>query len=255
MRQVPGKKGKMKPDSSSEPKVILDENSFFILDKPSGWIVNDSQTTENKKTIQEWIFNNIESDISRNPNLRSGIVHRLDKDTSGCLLVAKNTDSLYFLQSLFKDKLVKKKYTALLHGNLTGKGIIKAPVGRLPWNRERFGVLVGGRESETQYNSLAVYKYGNELYSLVEFFPKTGRTHQIRIHSKYIGHPVVCDNFYAGRKTSRNDSKWCPRLFLHASSIEFSVPERKENPVSAYSPLPPELSKVISTLEKISSKQ
>ncbi|EKD62315.1 MAG: hypothetical protein ACD_52C00229G0001, partial [uncultured bacterium] len=105
------------------------------------------------------------------------------------------------------------------------EGIIDAPVGRLPWRRDRFGVLLGGREAKTNYTTLERFV---DAYTLLELRPETGRTHQIRIHLKHIGHPIVSDSFYAGRKTNRKDRKWCPRLFLHASKISFLHPESKK---------------------------
>ncbi len=108
-------------------------------------------------------------------------------------------------------------------------------------------MLAGGREAETSYQVKSYYKKDNELYSLVEFKPKTGRTHQIRIHTKHIGHAIVSDTFYAGRKTARKDRVWCPRLFLHASTIVFQHPENGET-LSFESPLPIDLHKALQKL-------
>jgi 23S rRNA-/tRNA-specific pseudouridylate synthase len=127
-----------------------------------------------------------------------------------------------------------------LHGKLEGEGEIKAAVGRLPWRRDRFGVIPGGRESHSLYKVIKFYPGNNAGHSLVEFYPKTGRTHQIRIHAKHIGHAVVADEFYAGRKTARNDRVWCPRLFLHAASIKFMHPATGKS-VEFKSKLPKEL--------------
>jgi 23S rRNA pseudouridine1911/1915/1917 synthase len=204
-----------------EPKIIYENEDFFVLDKPSGWIVNCAETTKGQKVLQEWL-NNLDYPLSGNNTLRSGIVHRLDKETSGLLLVAKNESTFENLQTQFKERRVQKKYQALLHGQMdSNEGEIKATVGRLPWNRKRFGILPGGRESETKYKVLQKYEKMGKNFTLVEFAPKTGRTHQLRIHAKYIGHPIVADDFYAGRKTAREDRLWCPRLFLHACQIVF----------------------------------
>lgn len=247
MRQMSGKKRKIDTYLMTNPKIIFDHNDFFVLDKPPGWIVNNSETTRGLTTIQDWIKDNIKSQISYDIRLRSGIVHRLDKDTSGCLLVSKSEKSFLYLQELFQKKTIEKKYTALVHGTLIGDGIVKTPVGRLPWNRERFGILLGGRDSETKYVSASIYKLKNDTYTLVDYFPKTGRTHQIRIHSKYLGHPIVSDNFYAGRKTYRKDILWCPRLFLHATNISFNYFDKKINVESV---LPEDLKTALNHLEK-----
>lgn len=205
-----------------DPKIVYQNERLLVVDKPAGWVTNSSSTTENVPVVQNWLCENFDYALANNPEYRSGIVHRLDKDTSGILLVAKTKKYFEFLQDQFKLRKVVKKYAALLHGKLEPKaGNVSASVGRLPWNRERFGVLAGGRDAETKYSVLGYFRGEKEIYSLVEFSPKTGRTHQLRIHAKHIGHPIVSDTFYAGRKTARNDKKWCPRLFLHAGYIKF----------------------------------
>lgn len=229
------------------PKIIYQDNEILVLDKPSGWITNDATTTGDQPTVQGWLRRNFHGKagysfpISNFQLLRSGIVHRLDKETSGVLVVAKTKEAFEGLQRQFKNREVEKSYIALVHGELKPEeGEIKAEVGRLPWRRDRFGILPGGRESETWYK---VIKYVGEN-TLVEFFPKTGRTHQIRIHAKHIGHPIVGDEFYAGRKTARTDRKWCTRLFLHAASIKFAHPKTKKV-VEYKSELPKELQDVL----------
>lgn len=207
-----------------EPKIIYEDESFFVVEKPTGWITDASNTTTTQPVIQKWIADHFKFDINDFAH-RNGIVHRLDKETSGLLLVAKTKEAFEELQRQFKERIVHKTYVALVHGEVIGKeGIINEPVGRLPWRKDRFGVLADGREAVTEYKTIAVYSIANIVYSLLELKPKTGRTHQIRIHLKHIGHPIVADEFYAGRKTARHDRKWCPRLFLHAGEIEFLHP-------------------------------
>lgn len=210
------------------PRIIYEDGEVLVLDKPSGWVVNRVESTS-APIVQDWVaklFPNIAIE-------RDGIVHRLDKETSGILLVAKSQDSFLKLTSQFSERRVKKKYLALAHGQMDKSGTIEAEVGRLPWNRERFGVLSGGRASKTGYQVRDYYQLpqkakGTDIYngvaSFVELLPETGRTHQIRIHLKSIGHPIVSDDFYAGRKTARDDRLWCPRLFLHASYLGFAHP-------------------------------
>lgn len=179
-----------------------------------------------------------------------GIVHRLDKETSGLLLAAKTKDSFESLQNQFKKRIVEKKYIALVHGKVeTIKGSIDLPVGRLPWRRDRFGVLPGGRKAQTGFKVLRYYDTRKGYFSFLELIPKTGRTHQIRIHLKHIGHPIVSDQFYAGRKTAREDRKWCPRLFLHASEISFSHPNNFRK-IEFKIQLPGDLSQTLRLLEK-----
>ncbi len=232
-----------------EPKIIYEDDSLFVIDKPAGWIVNEATTTKNQPVLQTWLrqfdyplVNDIES--------RHGIVHRLDKETSGVMIVAKDKESFDKLQAEFKNREVQKTYIALVHGKVTPEeGKIEVPVGRLPWRRDRFGVVAGGRNSLTLYKVIEFFPGNNAGHTLVEFYPKTGRTHQIRIHCKYIGHAIVADEFYAGRKTARNDRKWCPRLFLHAKNIKFIHPVSGE-PVEFSSDVPADLSGILSNIRK-----
>ena len=230
-----------------EPRIIYEDSSFFVVEKPTGWITNEADTTTTQSVLQTWIRTNHQSQVTNHPEFRDGIVHRLDKETSGILLVAKTKEAFTKLQEEFKDREVQKTYTALLHGRVEREGKVDVPIGRLPWRRDRFGVLNGGRESVTLYKVLKFYPGNNAGHSLVKFYPKTGRTHQIRVHAKHIGHAVVADEFYAGRKTARNDRIWCPRLFLHASGIKFIHPENGK-PVEFKSELPEDIKTVLNKL-------
>jgi len=237
-----------------EPKIIFEDKFLLVIDKPAGWVVNEAETTGKNPVIQTWLKKLFDYEIVGEKEFRSGIVHRLDKETSGVLIVTKTKGAFRHLQAQFKSREVQKIYVALVHGEVVPKeGEINAPLGRLPWNRKRFGILPGGRKAVTQYRVISNLKFpnSNEKYSLLELYPKTGRTHQIRVHLKYLGHPVVSDEFYAGRKTARADRKWCPRLFLHASEITFSHPE-SINKVHFKSNLPQELETALSSLEKAS---
>lgn len=211
-----------------DPKIIFEDDSLFVIDKPSGWIANEASTTTTQPVIQTWVRENFEYPLKGSREMRDGVVHRLDKETSGVLLVAKTKEAFERLQAEFKGREVEKVYVGLLHGHVDSEGKIKVSVGRLPYRRDRFGIIPDGRDSETDYKLLEFYPGNNGGHSLVEFNPKTGRTHQIRIHARHIGHAIVSDEFYAGRKTARNDRKWCPRLFLHASKIKFTHPARGE---------------------------
>jgi len=233
-----------------KPKIIHEDDSLIVLSKPSGWITNEASTTTNQPVIQKWIKEELDFEISKSREFRSGIVHRLDKETSGILLVAKTKHAFRHLQNQFKERIVKKEYTALAHGKIEpGEGVIKVPVGRLPWKRDRFGVVPGGREAETSYKVVKYFNVDGKDYSLVECKPVTGRTHQIRIHLQYLGHAIVSDEFYAGRKTARDDRMWCPRLFLHASKIFFLHP-KNEKEVNFESSISPDLKKALLSLER-----
>lgn len=240
----------------SDIKVIYEDSDILVLDKPAGITVNRSDTTRGEETVQDWIEKNLKL---KTPNLkgneetdfykRSGIVHRIDKETSGILLVAKNIESFEGLQRQFKERLIEKTYLALVHGKVIPEvGEISVPVGRLPWNRKKFGVLAGGREAVTKYKVLSILYLVSgkkeEPMSLLELYPKTGRTHQIRVHLKYFNHPIFADFLYAGRKTARDDRKVLNRVFLHAHKISFTHPVTNKQ-ISLESPLPEELAKII----------
>ena len=207
-----------------EPKIIFEDNNLLVVDKPAGMIVNRAQTTRGRLTLQDWL-----RERKTNPPAggekskildREGIVHRLDKETSGVLVVAKSEPVMKNLQAQFKNRQVNKTYWCLVHGLVVPKkGKINLPINRNPFNRQRFGVFIGGREAETDYQVLSYYHLALEKFSLVEVKPKTGRTHQIRVHFKQIGFPLVADEWYGGRKTSQKDRIWCPRLFLQAMAI------------------------------------
>jgi 23S rRNA pseudouridine1911/1915/1917 synthase len=235
-----------------KPTIIFEDDYLLVVNKPPGLVVNNSDTTKKVETLQDWLLSNFDYPISKSLEYRSGIVHRLDKDTSGVLVVAKTKSVFEALQQSFKNREVNKTYLALAHGHIKdSEGEITQPVGRLPWNRRRFGVLPGGREATTFYKVLGVYQKDLNFHTMLELAPRTGRTHQIRIHLKYLGHPIVSDTFYAGRKTSRHDLVWCPRLFLHAAKISFNHPVSGEK-VTFEAPLSADLNASLQSLVALS---
>ena len=164
-------------------------------------------------------------------------MHRLDKETSGVMVMAKTAQAFVTLLAQFKEREVSKQYLALTHGLWKSReGEITLPVGRMRHNRKQMGVREDGRESVTGYKvereyrdwqfpkELRVETRGYTGFSLVRFYPHTGRMHQIRVHSKHMGHSVVGDELYAGRKRSREDRKWCGRVMLHAAKLTLTHP-------------------------------
>lgn len=230
--------------------IVYEDDELLVVNKQAGITVNRSETTLHQVTLQDLIekedkINSKDEDSEFIQ--RSGVVHRLDKETSGLILVAKNSSAFRNLQAQFKERTVEKSYLALAHGNIVPKtGEINVPVGRLPWNRKRFGIIAGGRPSITSYEVIESLSNGKENFSLVRLFPKTGRTHQIRVHLKYINHPILGDPLYGGRKTSREDRKTLERFFLHAEAISFFHPKTNER-MMFRADLPEELSKVLET--------
>jgi len=236
------------------PQIVYQDDFLLVLNKPPNWVVNRAQTTKNQQTIQDWLEDNFQFSIFNFQELRSGIVHRLDKDTSGILLVAKTQGTFENLQAQFKKRQVKKEYRALVHGTLPLSGKITAPVGRLPWARKKFGVLPGGQAAETKFKRIGVFMKDGEKFSLVQVFPKTGRTHQIRVHFRYLGYPLVADSTYGGRKRAKNDQKWCSRVFLHAQKIGFFHPKSKKWQEYEVE-LPKDLKDVLEILEPIANNR
>lgn len=242
--------------------VLYSDDDMLVINKPAGVVVNRAESVR-EQTVQDWVENKIKDQRSKievaegtDFYKRSGVVHRIDKETSGILLIAKNESAFIVLQTQFKERVVKKTYHALLHGMLKpASGTILAPIGRLPWNRKRFGVVADGKPAKTQYRVDTYYQLKNvsgnqDRYSLVFFFPESGRTHQIRAHAKYSGHPLVADSFYAGKRGLRTDRTWCPRLFLHAAAISFHHPKTHKS-ISIEAPLPADLKQALTHLKPV----
>lgn len=247
----------------SQPFPILyEDDALLIIDKPPGVVVNRAESVRSE-TVQDWAerylrLDELPKEISAQETdffSRAGIVHRIDKETSGCLVIAKNPHAFSLLQQAFKERTVKKTYVAIVHGAIAPpQGEIRAPVGRLPWNRERFGILPGGKDAITKYTVRSVFKRAQpdspddkhrktEDLSFVELSPETGRTHQIRVHLKYINHPIVGDYLYAGRKTARQDRTWAPRVMLHAQKISFVHPQTHRE-VAIVAPVPDDMKSI-----------
>lgn len=192
-----------------------------------------------EETVVDFLLENFPEirNVGDEPDIRPGIVHRLDKNTSGIMIVARHQQSFATLKELFKKRLVEKTYLALVCGRLNEKrGMINMPIGRVVKNPLKRGVVDGSgkirgeREAVTEYR---VLKEGGE-YSLLELKPKTGRMHQLRVHLKAIGHPVACDIIYGGKKVC------CPegaeRHLLHAQALAFSFPEGRKFKLEADAP-------------------
>ena len=207
------------------PQIIFEDEHLLVINKPAGMTVNRAETTQGQVTVQDWVKDNFHFPLSDNDSLRNGVVHRLDKETSGLLILAKTEQAFLACQDQFKQRQVKKKYVALVHGSVSPQeGTIQASITRNPFDRKKFGVFLGGREAVTKYRKIKDYQQKGEKFSLLELFPETGRTHQLRVHLKFINYPIVSDEKYVGRKTFKKDKLWCPRLFLHAAGLSFSHP-------------------------------
>jgi len=196
-----------------EIKIIYEDDDVLAINKPAGLLVHGQDS------LVDWLLENYPEikNVGEDP-ARPGIVHRLDKDTSGVLLVAKNQRAFEYLKEQFKNRKIKKKYIVLVWGDIKNdKGIIDLPIAKSKKDfrkRTSTGKVAGKiREAITEYKVLKRFS----VYTLIEVSPQTGRTHQIRVHLKAIGHPVVGDKLY-GPKEAPID-----RQFLHANSLEFKL--------------------------------
>lgn len=248
--------------------IIYEDDYLLVLEKPAGLVVNKSETIK-EETLQDELSDYFHSGPDLGIGDRAGIVHRLDRETSGLMVVAKTKAVFENLQSQFKERKIQKEYVVLVHGKISDDmGEIDAAIGRVG-SFGKFGIVSGGRESKTvfavetrlkikdeTFNNLTGDENKNKKkylsnhareYTYVTLFPKTGRTHQIRVHLKSIGHPLVSDLIYTPSKLLKFDILWCERLFLHAKSIEFVHPKTNK-PIFFASDLPKDLKEALEHL-------
>lgn len=254
-----------------ESAILFEDQDIVVLAKPAGTVTNQAKSVSGE-TLQEWFSarqKGVEwpddwrsllpddfSDEYGQPEEiyaeRQGMVHRLDKDTSGTMVFAKHPGSLLNLLAQFGRREVQKEYLALVHGVFrVEKGTISAPLARSRTDRQKFAVSIEGRAAVTEYVTEQVFenfdwekleetagerakeiRKETRLYeagfSLIRCLPKTGRTHQIRVHMAHEQHPIVGDVKYVGHRRAKLDPLWCPRQFLHAASLEFVHPRTKQ---------------------------
>ncbi|MFC2073188.1 RluA family pseudouridine synthase [Chloroflexota bacterium] len=216
--------------------IIYEDDDLLVIDKPAGLVVHPAPGHPSH-TLANAILSHLSDLAAFDNSLRPGIVHRLDKDTSGVMLVAKNSVAQLNLANQFKSRSVAKAYLVLVKGHLTPEdGAIEAPIGRDRSHRKRMAIVAEdkGREARTQYH---VVNYIDN-YTLLEVRPETGRTHQIRVHLAAIGYPVVGDKVYGVK------SAYLSRQFLHACLLGFTLPSTGEY-VEFTSALPPDLARAL----------
>ncbi len=254
--------------------ILFEDGDLVVVSKPPGVVVNKAATVK-EMTIQDWWEERLVGKEMKKvewekmvpadfPNEygfpekvfieRGGIVHRLDKETSGVLVLAKNPGVLAHLLRQFRLRETTKMYTCLVHGKFAIlEDTVNLPLGRATDNRTKFTVDAEGRAAETHYKVTEFYPELNldkvlqnisrtpqvknlrkklqnayQGFSLVQCWPKTGRTHQLRVHLAHLKHPIVADTTYLGKKRQSFDALWCPRLFLHATTLELTHPRTGE---------------------------
>lgn len=194
--------------------IVYEDDDVIVINKPQGMVVHPAPGHDEHTLVNALLYHCPLSTI--NGTFRPGIVHRIDKDTSGLLMVAKNDKAHRSLAKQLKDKTNIREYVALVHGRIAeDEGTINAPIGRSLKDRKKQAVVKDGRNAVTHFEVLKIYRD----YTLVKCILETGRTHQIRVHMKYIGHPLVGDPLYGPKKTIKGNGQ-----FLHAGKLGFVHP-------------------------------
>lgn len=223
------------------PKILYEDKDVIVLDKPAGLLVHEIKSHPGEKTLTDWLLKKYPEvkTVGDDPENRAGIVHRLDKDTSGVMIIARRQSSFEYLKKLFQDHDIKKTYVALAWGEIKKpSGIISLPMGLKSGSLKRTTRLKGTtmiKEAVTIYRVkqiLTSKKDPKQKFTLLELEPKTGRTHQIRVHLAALGNPIVGDTLYSRRERPEN----IKRQFLHAESLELALPNGKRMKFSAKLP-------------------
>ena len=219
--------------------IIYEDEEILVIDKPAGLTVHPAPGHPSH-TLVNAILAHCPDLAMSNELMRPGIVHRLDKDTSGLIVIAKNDSARECLAAQFKSRTVIKGYLVLVKGRLSPEqGMIEAPIGRDPHSRRRMAIVEAGKEATTRYR---VRQYLDN-YTLVEVTPLTGRTHQIRVHLSAIGYPVVGDSLYGIKSVHLN------RQFIHAYRLGFCLPSTKQYQ-EFIAPLPVDLEQALEHLAR-----
>jgi 23S rRNA pseudouridine1911/1915/1917 synthase len=223
--------------------VIFENDELIVLNKPAGMVVHPAAGHQSGTLVNAVL--GYEPDMEGiGGEERPGVVHRLDKDTSGLIVMAKNERAHRWLQDQFRLRKVEKTYLALVDGNPpTPTGRVEAPIGRDPSQRKKMAIttLAKGRDSVSEYKTLESFP----KHTLLEFRPHTGRTHQIRVHCAFLGCPIVADGIYGHKKASLD----LDRQFLHAFRMKITLPGEQQ-PRAFEAPLPPDLLLVLENLRK-----
>lgn len=230
--------------------IVHEDNAIIIINKPAGLVVHPGSGNWQGTLLNALLHHS--SLLSRIP--RSGIVHRLDKETSGLLVVAKTLEAQTSLVRQLQKRTVKRDYLALIWGSIFSHGWVDAPVGRHPVQRTRMAVVAGGKEARTHYEVLEQFTDCTLLRCSLE----TGRTHQIRVHMQSLGHPLVGDPLYGGKAKKGSSATMqlttFPRQALHAHRLELTHPENGQS-MGWEAPLPEDMSNLLLMLRKARGKE
>ena len=220
--------------------IVYEDDDLIVVNKPSGLVVHPAPGHTHGTLVNGLLYHCNELS-NMNGDIRAGIVHRIDKDTSGLLVVCKNNYAHRILAEQLKDKTTTRTYIAIVTGNISHNlGRIEAPIGRDPSNRQKMAVVPNGKPSVTHFKVLDRYRD----FTLVELKLETGRTHQIRVHMSYINHPVVGDPLYGVKKQTTEFGQ-----YLHAKTLGFVHPESGEKKIFSC-PLPGYFEKVLEIIRQ-----
>ena len=224
-------------------EIVYEDPDLMIINKPQDMVVHPAPGNYSGTLVNGLLYHCKDKLSGINGEIRPGIVHRIDKDTSGLLMIAKNDKAHLGLSELLKDHNITRKYHAVVYGTLKqDEGIIEAPIARSPVDRKKMAIVTGGRNAKTAYRVLERFKN----FTYIELTLFTGRTHQIRVHMKHIGHPLLGDPVYGPMKTTFGLNK----QMLHAKVIGFVHPITHEE-MYFDSELPIYFSNVIDKLRKL----
>ena len=226
---------------AKEPTILFEDDDILVINKPIGWLVHEDGKTD-APTVVEWFLSRVpeaqgvgEVGVKNDgtPLNRSGVVHRLDRETSGVLVLAKNQDAHQFLKQQFKDRHAQKEYRAFVYGRMHDRwGTINRPIGRSQKDSRLRSAMPGAkgvmREAITDFERIGSGEYEGETFSYLKLIPKTGRTHQLRAHLRAIERPIVGDGLYGAYKMKDSNNLGLHRLALHAHQLEVVAPDGEE---------------------------
>ena len=237
--------------SRVEPVVLFEDETVLVITKPQGWLVHEDGYSE-EETIVDWFLGRApEARGVGEPGFspkgkelnRAGVVHRLDRETSGVLILAKNQEAHQHLKQEFKDRKAYKEYRAFVYGRINDRwGTINRPIGRSVKDHRRRSAERGAkgvlREAITDFERIGMGEYKDEPFSYVKLMPKTGRTHQLRAHLRALDRPIVGDRLYGEHKIDKSNNLDLSRLALHAHILEITLPNGERE--RFISPIPQE---------------
>ena len=233
-----------------EPTIIYEDDDVLVINKPEGWLVHEDGRPTDAPIVVDWFLRRTptaagvgEPGFSPSGHLlnRAGVVHRLDRETSGVLILAKNQDAHKFLKQQFKDRSVYKEYRAFVYGRIHDRwGTINRPIGRSSKDHRLRSAMKGAkgvmREAITDFERIGVGEFEEESFSYLKLIPKTGRTHQLRVHMRAIDRPIVGDTSYATHVIEKSNNLNINRLALHAHQLELVLPNGTEQRFIAPAP-------------------